>query len=96
MSKPRSPSSQRDCAFRKGEREQMKREKAALKRQRRESNKCATKPLTPDAVWITEADAQRSDDQDACFSLRRTANPRLTRMLEPRVALDNESSKARS
>ena len=65
MSKPRSPSTQRDCAFIKGEREQMKREKAVLKRQRRESNKCVTKPLTPNAVWITEANAQRSDDQDA-------------------------------
>jgi hypothetical protein len=69
MSKPRNPSTQRDCAFRKNEREQVKRDKAALKRQRRESNKCATKPLTPDAVWVAEADSQQSDDQDACFSL---------------------------
>ena len=69
MSKPRSSSTQHDCAFRKDEREQIKREKAALKRERRESNKCATKPLTPDAVLGTEADAQRSDDQHACFAL---------------------------
>ena len=69
MSKPRNPNSQRDCAFRKHKREQVKREKAALKRQRRESNKCATKPLTPDAVRGTEADFQRSDDRDACLLL---------------------------
>ena len=67
MSKPRKPSTQRDCAFRKNEREQVKRDKAALKRQRRESNKCATRPLTRDAVRGTETDAQRSDDQDACL-----------------------------
>ena len=47
----------------------MKREKAALKRQRREDNKSAPKPLTPDVVRVTEADAQPSDDQDASSSL---------------------------
>ena len=67
MSKPRSPSTQRECAFRKNEREQVKRDKAALKRQRRERNKCATRPLTPDAAGSTEADAQRLDDQRECF-----------------------------
>jgi hypothetical protein len=67
MSKPRSPSTQRECAFRKNEREQVKRDKAALKRQRRERNKCATRPLTPDAAGGTEADAQRLDDQRECF-----------------------------
>ena len=69
MSKPRKPSTQRDCAFRKNEREQVKCDKAALKRQRRESNKCDTKPLplTPEAVCVAEADAQRPDDEDACY-----------------------------
>jgi hypothetical protein len=45
----------------------VKRDKAALKRQRRERNKCATRPLTPDAAGGTEADAQRLDDQRECF-----------------------------
>lgn len=69
MSKPRSLSTQRDCAIRKDEREQVKRDKAALKRQRRERNKCATRPLTPNAAGGTEADAQRSDEQHACSLL---------------------------
>ena len=69
MSKPRSPSTQRNCAFRKNEREQVKRDKAELKRHRRESNKCATRPLTPDAVRGTEADAQPSDDQGSSSPL---------------------------
>jgi hypothetical protein len=47
----------------------VKRDKAALKRQRRKSNKCATRPLTPDAARGTEADAQRSHDQDTCLLL---------------------------
>ena len=69
MSKPRKPSTQRDCAFRKKEREQVKSDKATLKRQRREGNTCAMKPLTPDAVRGTKADAQQSDDQQVHCSL---------------------------
>ncbi len=69
MPKPRSSSSKRDRKFRKRERELRKREKVALKRQRRENNKSAPKPLTPDVVRVTEAETQRSDDQDASSSL---------------------------
>ncbi len=69
MSKPRNPSIKRDCESRKNDREEMKREKAALKRQRRDNGKSVPKPLTPDVVRATEADTQRSDDQDACFLL---------------------------
>jgi len=69
MSKPRNPSIKRECESRKHDREQMKSEKAALKRQRRDNGKGAPKPLTPHVVWATQADAQRSDDQDACFLL---------------------------
>ena len=65
MPKPRSSSGKRAREFKKREREQMKREKAALKRQRRDDNKSAPEPLPSDVVRVTEADAQRSDDQDA-------------------------------
>jgi len=64
MPKPRSSSSKRDREFRKREREQMKRNKAVLKRQRRDNNKGAPKRLTVDVVRVTEADAERPDDQD--------------------------------
>ena len=69
MSKQRSSSSKRDREFRKRERDQMKREKASLKRQLRKNNKSVPKPLTPDGVWTTEADTQRSGDQNASSSL---------------------------
>ena len=69
MPKPRSSSGKRDREFRKRERDKMKREKAASKRQRRDDNKGAAKPLTPDVVRGTEADAQPSDDQGSSSPL---------------------------
>ena len=75
MPKSRSSSSKRDRELRKREREKMKREKAALKRQSRYGNKGAPKPLAPDGVRVTQADAQRSDDQDASSSLPEDSEP---------------------
>ena len=75
MSKPRKPSPQHNCSFRKNERERTKREKAELKRQRRESNKCITEPLTLDVMQNGGTKVSSSDDQDASFSLTSDSEP---------------------
>ena len=75
MPKPRSSSSKRDHEFRKRAREQRKREKAALRRQRREDNKSAPKSLTADLNRAAETDAQRSDGQGASSLLPENSEP---------------------
>ena len=59
----------------KRERKQMKREKAALKRRRRENSKSVPTPPAPDVLRVTQADAQRSGDQDASSSLPEHSEP---------------------
>ena len=61
MPKQRSPSSKRDREFRKRKRQQVKREKAALKGEHRENKESAPEPLTPD-VRVTGADSQQMDE----------------------------------
>ncbi len=75
MAKPRSSSSKRSREFKKRERAQLKQDRTALKRLRRDNNEGAPTPLASDGARGTEGNTQQAVDHDAHLSFAEDRAP---------------------